>query len=48
MILVQLWDSKQAKWGLISNLPEMNLGNAIANSQKIPEHHPHRAQTHNK
>jgi hypothetical protein len=47
MILVQLWDSKQTKWGLISNLLKINLGNAIANSQKIPEHHPHDEQPNN-
>jgi hypothetical protein len=47
MNLVQLWNSKQTKLGLISNLPKINMGDAIANSQKISEHQPHDEQPNN-
>ncbi|ELS34844.1 MULTISPECIES: hypothetical protein [Pseudanabaena] len=47
MILGQLWDSKQTKLGLTSNQSKISLAKAIANSQKIPEHHPHDEQPNN-
>jgi hypothetical protein len=39
MILVQIWNSKRTTLGLISNLPKINMGDAIAifNQDKLQD-----------